>query len=91
MTTFFQFPCSNQALFSATVNVPGLLPIGALTRHQREQMDPNLDYAFGDVPCMNKNFAPPCPNGGADVQYLLRWVVEVGLLLICVAIFSIIL
>ena len=39
-------------------------------------MDPNYDWMFGDTPCLKSGQSPPCPNGGSDIRYLLRFVVK---------------
>ena len=53
-----------------------LMPLQNLSSFQRKQMDPNADWFFGDTECLVNNYTPPCPNGGSDVSYLLRYLVK---------------
>merc|ERR1719192_3090578 len=39
-------------------------------------MDPNYDWQFGDTDCIVGVYSPPCPNGGSDVTYILRYLVK---------------
>jgi len=60
----------------ATATKQNLLPIDKLSQFQRQQMDPNYDYLFGDVECIVNSYDNPCPNGGSDVSYILRYLVK---------------
>ena len=62
------------SLYMASVPDASLLPITSLTTFQRQQMDPNYDFKFGES-CQIESYEPPCPNGGSDITYLLRYFV----------------
>ena len=53
-----------------------LLGIEDLKRHQRESMDPNFDYKFAGSECIIESYSTPCPNGGSDITYMLRYIVN---------------
>ena len=56
----------------------GILGIDELKPFQRINMDPNSDYQFTNpvTPCIIDRYTPPCPNGGSDITYILRYLVN---------------
>ena len=39
-------------------------------------MDPTYDWAFPGATCIVNAYSSPCPNSGADIVYLLRYLVK---------------
>ena len=71
-TTAYDAEMINRYL--STLDIEFLMPLDDLTFHQRISMDPNWDWKFEDVACLNSNhFENPCPHGGSDVQYHMRY------------------
>eukprot|EP00492_Amphilonche_elongata_P000539 TRINITY_DN1301_c0_g1_i1.p1 TRINITY_DN1301_c0_g1~~TRINITY_DN1301_c0_g1_i1.p1 ORF type:complete len:533 (-),score=92.28 TRINITY_DN1301_c0_g1_i1:27-1604(-) len=62
--------------YMATAKKPGLLPINALSNYQRTQLDPVYDWLFMDTNCIVGEYDNPCPSGGSDVTYALRYLVK---------------
>ena len=59
--------------YLSTLDIEFLIPIDDLLFHQRISMDPNWDWRFEDIPCLNSDHGEnPCPHGGSDVQYHIR-------------------
>ena len=58
-----------------------VMDITELSEFQRKQMDLNHDYFFScaseeeseNVVCAVDSYAPPCPSGGSDILYLMRY------------------
>ena len=65
-------------MYMATAVPASLLGIDQLKPHQRESMDPNYDFKFTDpvTPCIIGSYSPPCPNGGSDITYIMRYLVN---------------
>ena len=65
-------------MYMATAVPANLLGIGDLKSHQRQSMDPNYDYKFFNpvTPCIIGSYSPPCPNGGSDITYIMRYLVN---------------
>ena len=65
-------------MYMATAVPANLLGIDDLKSHQRQSMDPNYDYKFIDpvTPCIIGSYSPPCPNGGSDITYIMRYLVN---------------
>jgi len=62
--------------YMATATKPGLFPITTLSFYQRTQLDPVYDWLFQDVDCIVGAYDNPCPSGGSDVTYALRYLVK---------------
>ena len=63
-------------LASRQANDNNLLHLTALSDFQQQQTDPNWDHLFENETCMEPGYNPPCPNGGSDASYLLRYIVN---------------
>ena len=65
-------------MYMATAVPANLLGIDDLKSHQRQSMDPNYDYKFINpvTPCIIGSYSPPCPNGGSDITYIMRYLVN---------------
>ena len=62
--------------FMSYAPIEGLLDLSSLSTFQRQQMDANYDFLFGDTPCVVSSYDNPCPNGGSDANFILRYIVK---------------
>ena len=70
------YDCEVINRYLSTLDIPFLIPIDQLLLHQRQSMDPNWDWKFMDTGCINpkhETAGEPCPQGGGDTLYCLRY------------------